>query len=199
MKPLLATTSNVSKRKFSFVSDARVDTLKRVQLKKKTEAKLNWAVTAYVEWRNECLRTFRYNPAIYFADITNSEKLEKANLQHALCHFIPEVMKVCGESPYPGKTLNQMIVAIQKYLNVNKLYWQLIEGIEFHDVRTVLDNVMKERAALNVGIVRRQVSVIMYEMENHLWKHGYLGEDSPEKLCNKCVISDRDQCIFASY
>ena len=143
----------MSKCKFLFASNDRIQSLKQVQLKKKTEAKLNWAVTAYVEWRNECLCTFRYDPAIYFTHITNLEKLEKENLQHALCHFIPEVTKVWGEGLYPGNTLYQMIIAITKYLNVNKLYWQLVEGIEFQDVRIVLDNVMKERAALNVGIV----------------------------------------------
>ena len=95
----------VSKCKFSFASNDRIQSLKQVQLKKKTEAKLNWAVTAYVEWRNECLNTFRYDPAIYFADITNLEKLEKGNLQHALCHVIPVVMKVRGEGLYPGNTL----------------------------------------------------------------------------------------------
>lgn len=170
------------------MNSAKIQDLKQVQLKKKTEAKLNWAVTAYVEWRNERLRTFRYDPAIYFADITKLETLEKANLQESLCHFIPEVTKVRGEGPYPGKTLYQMIVAIQKYLNVNKLYWQLIEGVEFRDVRIVLDNVMKERAALNVGIVKKQASVITYEMENHLWSNNFLGEDNPDRLRNTVLF-----------
>ena len=138
--------------------------------------------------RNECLHTFKYDPAIYFADVTNLQKLEKENLQHTLCHFILEVMKVRGEGLYPGNTLYQMIVPIQKYLNVNKLYWQLIEGIEFQDVRIVLDNVMKEKAALNVGIVKKQASVITYEMENHLWSNNFLGEDTPDKLCSTVLL-----------
>ena len=129
-------------------------------MKKKSEAKLNWAVTAYVEWRNERLRSFRYDPGIYFADIMQLDSLEKSNLSHALCHFIPEVTQVRGEGLYPGKALYQMVVALQKYLNVNKIYWQIIEGVEFSDVRIVLDNVMKERAALNVGIIKKQGSVI---------------------------------------
>ena len=74
------------------------------------------------------MRTFKYDPGIYFADLRNLETLEKHNLQHALCHFIPEVTKVRGDGPYPGTTLCQMIVSIQKYLSVNKIHWQLIEG-----------------------------------------------------------------------
>ena len=84
MKLRLATSKTVSKRKFSFMNSAKIQELKQVQLKKKTEAKLNWAVTAYVEWRNEHLRTFHYDPAIYFADLTKLDTLEQANLQHAL-------------------------------------------------------------------------------------------------------------------
>ena len=188
MKPRLATSKTVSKRSFRFVPDSKIEELKQVQLKKKTEAKVNWAVTAYNEWRDERLRTFKYDPGIYFADLRNLESLEKENLQHALCHFIPEVTKVRGEDPYPGSTLYQMIVSIQKYLSVNKIHWQLIEGKEFEDLKVVLDNVMKERAALNIGITKKQASVITYEMENHLWQEGFLGEQNPDQLRNTVLF-----------
>ena len=188
MKPRLAVTKAVSRRSFKFVPDSKIDELKQVHLKKKTEAKVNWAVTAYNEWRNERLRTFKYDPGIYYADLTKLDTLEKSNLQHALCHFIPEVTRVRGEGPYPGTTLYQMIVSIQKYLNVNKLNWQLIEGKEFDELKVVLDNVMKERAALNIGVVKKQAGVITYEMENHLWENGFLSEENPEKLRNTVLF-----------
>ena len=47
---------------------------------------------------------------------------------------------------------------------------------------------MKERAALNVGIVKKQASVITYEMEEHLWQKGFLREDTPEKLWNSVLF-----------
>ena len=83
--------------------------------------------------------------------------LTKENLSHALCHFIPEVTKQEGDGPYPGCTLYQMIKAIQKHLNVNKMHWKLVEGCdkEFEDVKIVFDNVMKERTVQNVGVVKR--------------------------------------------
>ena len=61
-----------------------------------------------------------------------------------------------------------MIVAIQKYLWINKLKWKLVEGAEFDDLKTVLDNVMKERTQANIGVVSKQAELITYDMERKL-------------------------------
>ena len=68
-----------------------------------------------------------------------------------------------------------MIIAIQSYLNANKIPWKLIDGPEFLDVRTVLDNVMIERTEMNLGIRSRQADLITYEMEEDLWKTEFFG------------------------
>ena len=183
------TTKPVSKkRKFTFATSDRIEKLKQIRLKKKTEAKLNWAVNAYKEWRDERLYKFNYDVGIYYADLRNLGSLTKSNLQHALCHFIPEVTKVKGDGPYPASTLYQMIVAIQKYLNVNKVMWKLIDDIEFNELKTVLDNTMQERTAMNVGVTKKQAQVITYEIEEYLWSSGFLGEDSPDKLRNTVLF-----------
>ena len=115
-------------------------------MKPNTETKVNWGVNAYNEWCNYRLETFQYDVGIYYADLNDLQSLTKDNLNHALCRFIPEVTKQRGDGPYPARTWYQMIVAIQKYLNVHKLHWKLLETGEnaFSDVCTVLDNVMKE-------------------------------------------------------
>ena len=154
----------------------------QVKLKRKSEAKLNWAVTAYNDWREERLWTFQYDVPIYYADLNNLAELTKPNLQHALCRFVPEVTKKKGEGLYLGQTLYQMIVGIQKYLFLNKLKWKLIDGEEFDDLRNVLDNVMKHRTEANVGVVKKQAQVISYEQENLLWERGILGEQTPDQL-----------------
>ena len=115
------------------------------------------------------------------ADVTKPQDLDKSCFIEALCYFIPEVTKRDGEL-YPGATLYQLIVALQKYLNINRIQWELISGKEFLDVRTVLDNVMKERTSMHLGVVKRQAKLITYAMEEDLWKRNYLGEDTPEKL-----------------
>ena len=75
-----------------------------------------------------------------------------------------------------------MIIAIQSYLNANKIPWKLIDGADFLDVRTVLDNVMIERTEMNLGVRSRQADLITYDMEEDLWKRNFLGDDTPDKL-----------------
>ena len=118
----------------------------------------------------------------------NLESLTKENLQHSLCRFVPEVTKRKGDGLYPGKTLYQMIVAIQKYLWINKLKWKLVEGAEFDDLKTVLDNVMKERTQANIGVVTKQAELITYDMERKLWDKGVLGESNPDQLRNTVLF-----------
>ena len=141
----LALSKTVSRRKFDFSTEERIKELQQIQLKKSVEAKCKWALTAYNDWRNERLKSYNYDYPIYAADINDLEHLEKENLLYALCRFVPEVTKTRGDGPYPGATLYQLISALQKYLWVNKINWELIEGSEFSDLKTVLDNVMQER------------------------------------------------------
>ena len=47
---------------------------------------------------------------------------------------MPEVTKSRGEDPYPASTLYQLVVALQKYLWINKVHWQIVEGHKFTDL-----------------------------------------------------------------
>ena len=152
-KSKIATAKTVSKRKFNFCSEDHILKLQQINLKKTTESKCKWAVTAYNDWCDARLETFNYDFGIYEADLKNLSKLTKENFQYALCHFIPEVTKQRGEGLYPGKTLYQMVVALQKHLWVNKVNWQLVEGRDFQELKTVLDNIMMERTRANIGVV----------------------------------------------
>ena len=224
---------------------------------------MDWAVNAYIDWCSDRLQNFQYNAPIYFADITNLATLQKDNFNHSLCRFMPEVTRKCGEGSFPRATLYQMIVAIQRYLVINKLKWKLLDdeefedmrivldnvmqehtaqniGVvkrhhslcrfmpevtrkcgegsfpratlyqmiiaiqrylvinklkwkllddeEFEDMRIVLDNVMQEHTAQNIGVVKRQAGIITYEHENSLWECGILGEDTPDKLSGTVLL-----------
>ena len=186
----------MSKRKFNFVNEDRIEKLQTVQLKKSSESKCNWAVTAYVEWRNERLRTYNYDYSIYQADLLNFEILTQEDLCHSLCRFVPEVTKSRGEGLYPAKTLYQMVVAIQKYLWVNRIHWQLIEGIAFIELKNVLNNIMMERTKLNIGVVTKQAEVITFEFEQKLWELSILGEDTPDKLRDTCLFLLGINCLL---
>ena len=112
-------------------------------------------MTAYIDWHTERLEMFQYPPAISFTDLLNSEGLEKANVNHSPCRFIPEVTKKRVYGSFNGATLYQMIAAIQKYLKINKLKWKWIDGEEFEDCRTVLDNIIQEHTAANIRVIKR--------------------------------------------
>ena len=181
-KAQLSLKKAVSRRKFNFASEQRIQNLQQIQMKKKTEAKCKWAISAFVDWREERLRVFNYDYSIYMCDLRNLEQVTKGDLAYCLCRFVPEVTKSRGDGPYPGKTLYQMVIAIQKHLWVNKIHWRLVEDPEFSEFKTVLDNVMQERTRQNVGVTKKQAQVITYEFEEKLWKEGVLGEDTPDKL-----------------
>ena len=178
----ISTVKTVSKQKFQFLSEDKIRELQQIQLKKRSLAKCKWAGNTYNDWRDQRLLTFNYDYGIYNADLCDLEKLEKDNLQYLLCRFIPKVTKSRGDGPHPAKTLYQMVVAIQKYLWVNKINWQLVEGKDFGELKVVLDNVMQERTRANVGVTTHRVQVITYEFEEKMWHDGILGEDTPDKL-----------------
>ena len=174
------TVSNM--RKFKSVSDSKLNDLKIRWLKKRTFNKMQWGVHAYNSWRQVKLENFlTFDVIVQEAYLDEVKFLTKEALCYALCRFIPEVTK-CNGQDYPGKSLYDMVVSIQKFLNQNNLPWKLIEDPEFLDVKTVLDNIMKERAVNNVGLVRKQAEVITPEYEEKLWVSGVLGEDTPDKL-----------------
>ena len=149
------------KKSYNFMSSQKIQDLKMEQLKKKSLAKVNWGVSAYNDWRKARLE-YCYDPILEAADINVEQlpNLKKENLIHALCYFIPEVTKRDTNDLYPGSTLYQLCVAIQKHLNVNKIPWKLVEGYDFLDVKTVLDNVMKEHTQMNIGVNKKPAKLI---------------------------------------
>ena len=152
-------------------------------MKKRTFNKMQWGVRAYNSWHeNRLSDPSKYDVNVFESNLSNVKELKKESLCKALCRFIPEVTKVKDGQDYLGKTLYEMVVSIQKYLNQNDLPWKLLEDPVFINVKTVLDNVMKERAQSNIGLVRKQAEVISFEHENEMGEKGVLGEDTPDKL-----------------
>ena len=54
-------------------------------------------------------------------DLNEVNNLNKIDFEYAMCKFIAEVVKVKGGDDYPGRTLYQLCVAIQKFLFSNEL------------------------------------------------------------------------------
>ena len=152
-------------------------------MKKRTFAKVQWAVRAYEEWRETRLNdSSEFDQKLFDSNLKNVNGLNKESLQYSLCKFIPEVTKVKDGADYPDKTLYEMLLSIQKHINEQGINWKLIDDPEFCTLKTVLDNVMKERAEANIGMTMKQAEVIPYQFENELWNKKVLGEDTPDKL-----------------
>ena len=194
--PKLGKSAAVGKRNFSFSSEAQIESLCQIRLKNRTEKKMYWGVNAYNEWCDDRLKNYNYDYPIYMAHLRKLETLEKENFEYAMVRFIPEVTKSKGDGPYPGQTLYQLCTSIQKYLNVNKIPWKIVKGDKFEDVKIVLDNVMKERAEANIGLIKKQAQVITYEYEDELWKKGMLGGGDPDTLRNTVLFLIGINCIL---
>ena len=172
------------KRNYNLVSDSKIAKMMEVKFQQRTEAKIKWAVKLYNEWHDMRLDKVDYEEQIFDADLNDVSKLTKENLEFALCRFICEVKKVKEDADYPGKTLYQLVCALQNYLKKHDLNWCLVHSDDFVNFQCVLDTVMQERAARAIGTVKRQAQVISSDYENKLWDRNVLGEDSPDKLRN---------------
>ena len=144
-KPSPATSKAVSTiRKYNKVSDQDVFDLQKKQLKKRSEAKMQWGYNTFMEWRSHRLNDGDYDMKVFNCNLDDVKNITVENFVHAMSRFIPEVKKARGEGDYPGKTLNQLVISIQKYLNQNKVNRKVLIGDEFEGLRNVLDNVMKQ-------------------------------------------------------
>ena len=110
--------------------------------------KSRWAVTAYVDWRNDLIQ--RVGPefcdtCVLKCDLLKPRLLEQGEFCKAMYKFVMEVRKYNGKDN-PPQSLKGMVTAIQFYLHSNRIYWQLLPklGGPFVDLFYVVDNVMKE-------------------------------------------------------
>ena len=147
-------------KQFCHISTERVNKLKEDKIKKRTYAKMQWAVKAFREWHSNRMSDVNtFDARIYESDIDRVELLEIDSFQFSVCCFLAEVHKVDG-TEYPGKTLYHLIVSLQKHLMARGKMWKLVEGEEFKQIRIVLNNLMKERTKANIGTVKHQAKVI---------------------------------------
>ena len=103
-----------------------------------------------------------------------------ADLAYALSCFVGEVKHVDGKE-YPPNTLKELVIMIQMFLHENGLYWKVLDNEAFRGFRNILDNTMKQRTAMGLG-VRKSSNVISLMQEDKLFKEGILVN---QKSCYK--------------
>ena len=121
-----------------------------------TMRKIRWVRKMYREWR-----AYRHSLGLEYiaCDLENSSTISTESLKFALCCFITEVKKVDG-SEFPGKTLYDIIVCTQFYLECLGIGFKLINDEAFCDLKFTLDNTMKAHATQGIGMSVRKVQVL---------------------------------------
>ena len=140
-----------------------------VTYQQRTQAKMQWALKLYKDWHEMHLDKVDYNDKIYDVDL-DSDTLSKENLSFALCRFICKVKKSRDQEDFPGRTLHQIVCAIQNYLRKREINWKLVHSEEFSGFQRVLDKVMQERSEQNIGTIHKQAQVISLQYEDELWQ-----------------------------
>ena len=146
--------------------------------------KVHWARHIYCDWR--LFRESQENLRNYSCDLDDLSTVNKTDLNEAMCRFITEVKKIDG-SDYPPKTLYDIVICVQFWLETQGLAWKLLSEDAFQDLKFTLDNLMKERTALGLGNNVRQAQVVGLNDEESMWKSGILGCHNPQVLLNTIV------------
>ena len=153
--------------------------LARKDFASQTKKKINWVKTMFDEWRN--YRNNDENMGDIDLDLDNDATISPLSLNYTVCRFLTEVKKLDG-SDFPPKTLKEIVLALQFYLEMRGYSYHLIDDDMFREIRFTLDNLMKKRTILGLGNHVRQAQVITFADEERMWNLGVLGSNTPKKL-----------------
>ena len=163
-----------------------MELLSRKKFSDETMKKVHWVRRMYVDWCN--FRNSQDDLQSYECDIENVNSITKENLSHALCRFITEVKKLDG-SDCPSRTMYDIVICMQFWLETQGLTWKLLNDHNFQQVRFTLDNIMKEHTANRVGGKVRKAEVLNFSEEDLFWSLGLLGYHNPEALLHSVVFT----------
>ena len=154
------------------VNDDSIQVMSRKVFAPQSRKKMKWAMNLYSEWRANRIGNPGVSSCIVNANLDRFDSFTKGELAYSLCRFVREVRKLNG-TENPPNTIREIVVMIQMFLHQNGINWKLLEGDEFLSLRNVVDNTMKERHALGMG-VKNSSEVISLAHEDKLFKSGVL-------------------------
>ena len=149
-----------------------------------TQAKARWAYTQFqqwLEWRNKDAA----KEGLSFINVALNE-MTKDEMNYALSRFICEVRKVDG-SEYPGATTYEMVTSLQKYLEMNRIYYKLLTDEHFKELQLTLDVEMKRKAQEGINQSKKQARPVTHDEDEKLWTLGTLGSENPLQLVHTMV------------
>ena len=110
---------------------AELERLSRKTFSDGTMKKIYWVTNMYYEWRES--RNLLPNMEFIHADLDDVLTLAIENLSLALSRFMTEVCKLDG-SEFPGKTMYEIVLCIQFYLETCGFRWKLVDDEQFRVV-----------------------------------------------------------------
>ena len=152
------------------LTEQDLNNIQQGRFPKNTVDNATWAVTLFGDWRGErnrrCVEENDVN-LVYinkpFASMSDDE------MNYCVPFFLAEIRKRNGD-PYPATTLRQIVLSLQKFLELQGRHVKFISDVKFRAIRDTLDALMKERAQAGVGMHVRRAEIITEEMENTLWE-----------------------------
>ncbi len=148
-----------------------------------SERKMNWALRLYNQWRVFRIEAINCDEAIILTDLHYLTKIIERNFIFSMTRFITEIQKLNGQE-YLLCTIYQMMICVQMYLEMHKVYWHILNKnhAEFVNLYYIIDNLIKEHSKQGLGYIKSS-NVISQEAEEKMWKTGILGKLQPKQLC----------------
>ena len=165
--------------------DGQLDDLSHKNFSYQTNKKIRWVKNMFVDWRN--YRNSISPGEIIYCDLDNVETIDKNSVLFAVPCFITEVKNLDG-SEFPSKTLYDIVICHQFYLENLGFTFKLLNDDKFTKIRFTLDNVIKKRVAEGVDGAVCHAQVLSFTDTDLLWSLELLGIHSTEVLINTVVV-----------
>lgn len=124
---------------------------------KKTIEKSTWAVTLFGQWRaDRNVRCLSDSSLVYLNK--PFEVMSDDELNYTVPLFLTEVLKKDG-TEYPPATLRDLVLSLQKFLEVDGRFVKFLNDDKFRNIRDTLDGLMKQRSRQGLGIKKKQAEV----------------------------------------
>jgi hypothetical protein len=174
----------MAEERFASVSESDIDQLLSSAIPESTRNKQRWAIKIFSEWLGRwCLQQ-----VVLPKKAMVVEQLSDNELDICLQYFIPSVRKLDG-SPYPPRTVKEMVALVQHYYNVELgRRFSIFTDTAFQESRRVLDAMMKKLARDGLVVPTKRSGVITYEMESELWDSAVLGDGNPQQLLDTMIF-----------
>ena len=131
--------------------------------------KVRWVLKMYRDWRN--FSNGSNNLMNIVTDLDGVQNLSKLQFVKDIYRFLTEVKKLDG-SEFLGKTLYDIIICFQFHLETLGFSWKLLCDEVFKDIRFTLDNLMKQRCALGIGVSVQKAQILCEFEEELFWSEG---------------------------